>query len=470
MTRLSGRDDVKRGRGVLCIPKQMTEKKVNQVVSIVATSAVILTVATALVAPNPSRDQWAASVFFTSFGLLASLLGYQTANGTTGTIGFLPFLSVALISPNYAALVLVAISVGTSELIARRRLKKAVFNISQQVSSQGLAVVTYLALDGRSVLVGDPQMKAFIPMVGIFFIANKMAVSAVVSSSNGSSMTEHWKSSMRASVGYDVLAFPLILVFSLAYRQFGPEWSALFALPMLGLRQLYKQNFALQKLTEELLQLMVAAIEARDEYTSGHSQRVSRYARVIARAAGISSKQVERIATAALLHDVGKIHEEFGPILRKAEQLTESEFEIMKTHPQKGASLVRRVTQLSDLVAAIESHHESWDGCGYPNKLSGDEIPIAARIIALADTIDAMGTSRPYRAAIAPSIIRAEIEKYSGRQFDPGICARLLRDETWKELLREIQSAVLEHPEKKIQAKWNSQAAELSLRVTSTIS
>lgn len=123
---------------------------------------------------------------------------------------------------------------------------------------------------------------------------------------------------MRASAGYDVFAFPLILLFSIAYRQVGPQWSMLIALPMLGTRQLYEQNFALQKINEELLQLMVAAIEARDENTSGHSQRVSRYARIISRAVGLTPEQTERIATAALLHDIGKIHQEFGPILRKA--------------------------------------------------------------------------------------------------------------------------------------------------------
>lgn len=415
-------------------------------------SAILLTVGIVFTAPVPSTEQWIASIFFTTFGLLASLLGYRTANGTTGTIGFLPFLSAALIAPNYAAIVPVAISVGASEMIARRSIQKALFNISQQVSSQGLAVLTYIALGGSSVLEGYPPPQAFIPMVTVFFAANKFAVSAVISVAEGRKTTEHWIASMRASASYDIFAFPSILVFSLAYKQFGPEWSALFALPMLGLRQLYKQNFALQKINEELLQLMVAAIEARDEYTSGHSQRVSRYARVIAKAAGISAKQIERISTAALLHDVGKIYEEFGPILRKADALTESELAIMRTHPQRGANLVSKVTHFADLVPAIEAHHESWDGRGYPRKLAGDEIPIAARIIALADTIDAMGTSRPYREAMAPSVIRAELATFSGRQFDPRICARLLQDDIWKELLAEIQAAVLEHPERAAKA------------------
>lgn len=425
----------------------MRKEKVSRIVKTLALSASVLLFAAAFVAQIPTRDQWVAAIFFGLFGLLASLLGYSTANGTTGTIGFLPFLSVALVSPNYAAMVSVALSVGVSEVLAKREKIKAVFNISQQVSAQGLAILTYVALEGKSVLEENPQVLAFVVMVAVFFVANKLAVSAVVSASQDQSIVEHWKKSMRASVGYDVFAFPLILIFSLAYRQFGPEWSLLFAVPMLGVRQLYKQNFALQKINEELLQLMVAAIEARDDYTSGHSQRVARYVKIIAKAAKLNTKQSGRIETAALLHDVGKIHEEFGPILRKAGSLSHSEFEIMKTHPRKGALLVGKVSHFADLVAAIESHHESWDGKGYPSQLAGNDIPMAARIIAIADTIDAMGTTRPYRPALDPEIIQSEIRRQAGKQFDPTLCAVLLRPDTWEELLREMKAAAREHPE-----------------------
>jgi HD-GYP domain-containing protein (c-di-GMP phosphodiesterase class II) len=119
----------------------------------------------------------------------------------------------------------------------------------------------------------------------------------------------------------------------------------------------------------------------------------------------------------------------------------------MKTHPRKGTLLVGKVSHFADLVAAIESHHESWDGNGYPSQLAGNDIPMAARIIAIADTIDAMGTTRPYRPALDPEIIQSEIRRQAGRQFDPTLCAVLLRPDTWKELLREMKAAASEHPE-----------------------
>jgi hypothetical protein len=284
-------------------------------------------------------------------------------------------------------------------------------------------------------------------MVVAFFVINKLAVSAVVAADKGGKTRSYFLRSMRGSAVYDVFAFPLILLFSVAYREFGPSWSAAFALPMLGLRQLYKQNFALQKINEELLQLMVAAIEARDPYTSGHSQRVQRYARFVATSVGLGSKETERIATAALLHDVGKIHEEFAPILRKTSRLSDEEFRIMTTHPDKGATLVGKVSHFADLVPVIQAHHEAWDGAGYPRKLSHEQIPIGARVIALADTIDAMCSTRPYRAGLSPSVVRAEIAKQSGRQFDPRMCSLLLKDAVWAEMEQEIIRATIECPE-----------------------
>jgi HD-GYP domain-containing protein (c-di-GMP phosphodiesterase class II) len=148
-----------------------------------------------------------------------------------------------------------------------------------------------------------------------------------------------------------------------------------------------------------------------------------------------------------LLHDVGKIHEEFAIILRKPGALTEEEFAVMKTHPARSAELVRKVTQFADLVPAILAHHEAWDGRGYPDKKAAKEIPLGARVIALADTIDAMSTTRPYRAALSLEQVRDEIRRESGRQFDPHLCQSLLSPATWREFAREIDSALDAHPE-----------------------
>jgi HD superfamily phosphodiesterase len=425
----------------------MQSSRVVRIVETVAVGAVLALAAFLAFGDVPSVEQWKAAAFFSTFGVLAIALKYQTSQTTQGTIGFLPFLSVGLVSPNIAALSAVVVSVAVGELFLRRPLLKMAFNVAQHTFAVACAIAVYRFLGGETALGATPGFVPLMALVATYFVVNKLAVSTVVSASQGVSTRAHWLKSIRGSFVYDVLSFPLILFFAVAYARLGPGWSAILALPMLGIRQLYQTVFALQKINEELLQLMVASIEARDPYTSGHSQRVARYARFIAGAGGLGAKAVERAETAALLHDVGKIHEEFAIILRKPGALTEEEFAVMKTHPARSAELVRKVTQFADLVPAILAHHEAWDGRGYPDKKAAKEIPLGARVIALADTIDAMSTTRPYRAALSLEQVRDEIRRESGRQFDPHLCQSLLSPATWREFAREIDSALDAHPE-----------------------
>jgi len=415
----------------------------------VAAGALLTSAAVAAFGAIPTVQQWQAGLFFTTFGLFASVLGYKTSRTTSGSIGFLPFLSLAVIAPNIVAVIAVFVSILGTELLVRRAPIKALFNVSQFMLAQSIGVLIFMMLKGEAMASGPPSLRGgtiFFVMVSAWLALNKLAVSTVVAASDGRNTREHWISSMRVSAVYDVLSFPLIYVFAYTYVEYGAAVTSMLALPLLGVRQLYKQNIALQKINEELLQLMVATVEAQDPYTSGHSQRVARYARVIAKVVGMGGRASERVAVAALLHDVGKIYGEFAPILRKPGRLTDAEYEVMKTHPARGASLVEKVSHFADLVPAVMSHHEAWDGRGYPHQLAGDAIPVIARVVALADTIDAMSTSRPYRDALSAEIVHAEIVKESGRQFDPRMCAALLRPESWKELVSEIAIATREYP------------------------
>jgi HD-GYP domain-containing protein (c-di-GMP phosphodiesterase class II) len=217
---------------------------------------------------------------------------------------------------------------------------------------------------------------------------------------------------------------------------FGIPGAAIFMIPLLGARQLYKTNWQLEKTNQELLELMVAAIEARDPYTSGHSRRVADMARVIARVLSLREREIERVVVAALLHDVGKIHEIFGPILSKPGRLTAEESAIMRTHPLKSEELASNVSSLKDVLPMIRHHHENWDGSGYPDGLFGEAIPLGSRIIMFADTIDAMTTDRPYRAALDQRAVRNELEKFRGKQFDPKILDALIASPRFSLLFR----------------------------------
>jgi putative nucleotidyltransferase with HDIG domain len=226
----------------------------------------------------------------------------------------------------------------------------------------------------------------------------------------------------------------MVFVFAWLYAAHGAIAAAALWVPLLGLREVHRVNLELRRTNEELLQLMVKSIEARDPYTSGHSRRVQHYSILIARAMGLGEAEIERIGKAALLHDVGKIYEKYAPILRKADKLSPDEWTVMQEHPADGASLVATMSGLHDLIPAIRHHHENWDGSGYPDGSAGDAIPLAARIITFADTVDAMTSERPYRRPLAEAQVRAEIIRCRGRQFDPAIADRLLASRQWKML------------------------------------
>ena len=175
---------------------------------------------------------------------------------------------------------------------------------------------------------------------------------------------------------------------------------------------------------------LAAAIETKDIYTRGHSERVTQYSLIIARKLGMDSSEIEKLRLAALLHDIGKIGIDES-ILRKPAKLSPSEFEEIKKHPIYAANILESIPQLHEIIPVIKHHHERFDGNGYPDGLKGEKIPYLARIIAIADTFDAMSSDRPYRKALPVQVCLQEILNCSGTQFDPNIALvaeKALRD------------------------------------------
>jgi putative nucleotidyltransferase with HDIG domain len=190
---------------------------------------------------------------------------------------------------------------------------------------------------------------------------------------------------------------------------------------VLDLKSAVNQN---RELFMGSIQMLAGAVDEKDPYTRGHSDRVTRYSTMIAREMGLSEDAAEVVRVSAQLHDVGKIGIE-DLILKKPGALTTEEFAIMKTHTTKGANILRPVAQLKDMIPGIELHHESLDGRGYPHGLQGDEIPLLARIIAVADTFDALTTNRPYQQAHDPLEALRIIHNLSGKRLDPAAVAAL---------------------------------------------
>jgi HD-GYP domain-containing protein (c-di-GMP phosphodiesterase class II) len=173
------------------------------------------------------------------------------------------------------------------------------------------------------------------------------------------------------------------------------------------------------------IQMLAGAVDEKDPYTRGHSDRVTRYSLLIAKEMKLDHTFMETLQVSAQLHDVGKIGIE-DHILKKPGALTAEEFEVMKTHTTKGANILRPVTQLAEMLPGIELHHEALDGRGYPYGLQGDQIPLLARVIAVADTFDALTTNRPYQTAHTPEQALQIIQNLAGKRLDPVAVAALL--------------------------------------------
>jgi putative nucleotidyltransferase with HDIG domain len=175
-----------------------------------------------------------------------------------------------------------------------------------------------------------------------------------------------------------------------------------------------------------IIRALSSTVDAKDHYTSGHSQKVSEYATHIAEELNLPERDIENIKFAALLHDLGKIGMP-DEIIKKPSRLTDEEFEIVKMHPVIGAKIIREIESLAPIVPIILHHHERFDGKGYPNKLKGEEIPIGARIVHVVDAYDTMVSARAYRDMLPAELAISELRKNSGTQFDPMVVDAFIR-------------------------------------------
>ncbi len=173
----------------------------------------------------------------------------------------------------------------------------------------------------------------------------------------------------------------------------------------------------LQELFMGLVRAMVGTLDAKSPWTKGHSERVAMYAEMIAKEMGFDEEGIKDIHLAGLLHDIGKIGT-YDYLLDKPAKLTDEEFAIVKNHPAKGSDILKGIKQLKNITPLVRHHHERIDGRGYPDGIKGDEIPLGARILHVADSFDSMTADRPYRPSPGTEYAISELKKYSGVQFD----------------------------------------------------
>ena len=195
---------------------------------------------------------------------------------------------------------------------------------------------------------------------------------------------------------------------------------------ILRFRAYRKRQKEIEKLSIEVTMALSQTIDAKDKYTKGHSNRVAKYSRMLAAALGENEKTQENIYYVALLHDIGKIGVP-NAIINKPGKLTDEEYEIIKTHPVIGSDILKTISSMPEISIGARSHHERYDGKGYPDGLAGEEIPWIARIIGVADAYDAMTSNRSYRQYLPQDVVKAEILKCRGIQFDPKVADAMIK-------------------------------------------
>jgi putative nucleotidyltransferase with HDIG domain len=431
----------------------MDDRRLNTLIGTACLAALLSLVAILfLTEPSPrftDREWLTAFLALAALSVLSTMMALRISeSGAMSSLDFVPQLAAVILLGPAGATTLAILSELTSEFFFyRKSLQKKFFNIAQVGLSVAAASVAYATLNGpiglseavtweRSLEIFPPFLVAIVAYFGV----NTSLVSYIVAVAERRRFAETWRTMTGGLIGFDIVMSLLGLGVALLYASFGPPVLFFSVVPLFGLRYSYGVNFELKQLNTDLLRLLVKTIEAQDPYTSGHSIRVSESARVIAEALRCNSKELRIVETAALLHDIGKIDVAYTEILRQKGPLSEAQRELIRAHPDRGVDILRSIRSLrSEVLECVRFHHERWDGNGYPTGISGEEIPLGARIIMICDTIDAMTTARPYRDPLPMKVVRAELQKHSGTQFDPSI-VRLVLSES---LLDRIEAARL---------------------------
>jgi putative nucleotidyltransferase with HDIG domain len=259
---------------------------------------------------------------------------------------------------------------------------------------------------------------------GAFAIVNNGLSMLANSLKTGNALSRVWALSLsNVAIGL-VSQVPLGWLMSEVANKVGLWAAMLFMVPLLLARYSFSRYTETRDLFYGTVQALSQAIDAKDGFTRGHADRVSRIAGAIARELGIAERDIEQIELAGLLHDIGKIGIE-DRILMKPARLDPDEQELMRRHPIYGASILEPSAALRPLVPIVLSHHENYDGSGYPQGLKGEDIPIGSRILIVADTYEAMTSDRIYRKAPGHERAMEQLNRYKGTQFDPVIVRAL---------------------------------------------
>ncbi len=311
----------------------------------------------------------------------------------------LPTVHIAAIFllPPYAAIMVSLIAITIDQTVKHRPgFIKGLFNISQRVIITAVPafIVYFSGIDIKK--IDDPNfMLTASAVILVYYLLDVGLVDLVITLSRSASFWQIWKLNTSSTLLLDLTLPALGIILAIIWLQ-SPIFCLLLAFPIIVNQNAYRSLRLLENETTQAIIAITELVEARDPYTFGHSLRVAGYCRAICRELGLSDELVEQISLSGQVHDLGKIGVS-DSVLRKPGALNAAEWVEMKKHPETGAKILANYSFYEDGVNEVLHHHESWDGTGYPTGLTEENIPLGARIIAVADSFDAMTTDRPYR-------------------------------------------------------------------------
>ncbi len=397
------------------------------VASVLAAACMLVALAVAFL-PRSAIDD--VIVLGTLYLISESLSSRGSRDMLTISLGSVVIMAAIPLVGVWGAVLVAWTSAFAHEPQATEPVKRA-FNGAMLVVSAGAAGGAYQALGGRVGLGADDFPNVLGPMLAADLVqcaVNGGVVALIVGLSSQVSPVVVFQGTMARSVvpyiAYGLFGISLAVLWDPV--GLGPVSAALLLLPLFVARWAYAQYAEEQRAYDRTVRTLMAAVETKDLYTRGHSERVSAASVLIAREIGMREDRVASLRYAGMLHDVGKLGVPTR-VLQKAGRLTDDEFAAIQRHPVQGLEIVREIDFLEEANAGIMHHHERLDGLGYPMGLTGSQIPEFARVIAVADAFDSMTTTRSYRGARSIEDAVVELHRCAGTQFDPPMVDALVR-------------------------------------------
>jgi putative nucleotidyltransferase with HDIG domain len=379
---------------------------------------------------NVPRNRIVDIILFGFFAILAESMPIHIAKEISVSVAFAVDLMAVLVFGPYEGALIAAIGIafqivkdpdGRIKHLFNFPYYKTLFNMAELALSVGIGGLIYKYTGGFPGTYVYPKY-LFSAILGamVYYILNTSIVAVLLSLLTNKSIAYVFSKEIKWMVpNFLFLAF-LGIVMSEAFIRIGYVSLILLFIPLFMIRYMFKLYMDSKQSYYDTINVLVKALDAKDKYTAGHSKNVEKIAALLCREFGLSESHTEMVRIASLLHDIGKIGVK-EEVLNKPGKLTDEELSIIKEHPQKGYEILRDVPALKEASLWVKYHHEWYNGSGYPDGIKGDEIPLEAQILSLADVFDALVSDRPYRKAFSQEEAYKIILEHEGSQFSPKI-------------------------------------------------